>query len=329
MQVPPAPVPGPPSPAQQCLWYARLKVQYTDRGLVPGDVYYIINAKWLSKWQTAVRYSSEVEAWIAETLARGESIDLSVPPQSGGDAVTEVTMDAIDNNNLVKAGGLADVAGSVEWEGDAAAGPSGPSLRTGLIPGHDYHIIGEEIWKMLQCWYGGGPSIRRIVVSLPDSGDTRVALYPEVKEDSVVDSPVANSGAGDGSDADADSDTDAAPAAAAEATKRLDAAGVSYVGKLPLRIGCRPDTCWVCGNPGTKHCGKCRKAKYCTVVCQRTHWQWHKVECGSKDGAVQPRFGLVGLAVGASAVVDVRACCHCCCRLCCGCWCQVCCGCCL
>ncbi|KAG8710643.1 hypothetical protein FRC11_004270 [Ceratobasidium sp. 423] len=41
-------------------------------------------------------------------------------------------------------------------------------------------------------------------------------------------------------------------------------------------------TCWACGRPGKPDlsvCGKCRKAKYCSTICQRDDWKAHKMNC--------------------------------------------------
>ncbi len=55
-------------------------------------------------------------------------------------------------------------------------------------------------------------------------------------------------------------------------------------------FGVKPDTdmCFMCGarqkeiRPASmKTCGRCKKAYYCSVNCQRRHWErWHKTECG-------------------------------------------------
>ena len=35
----------------------------------------------------------------------------------------------------------------------------------------------------------------------------------------------------------------------------------------------------VCGNPGEKRCGGCKKIYYCSRVCQSTDWSVHKIVC--------------------------------------------------
>lgn len=271
-----------PSPAQQAWSFALLKVQDTERGLVAGDVHYIINARWLSKWQASVGYASELEHAIAAKKLSGDPVDLAAPGLAvggaGADDALPPVMDSIDNSSLVREGGLADVSTAGD---EGASGPSGPSLRTSLIPGHDYHIIGQQAWDMLVAWYGGGPAIRRIVRADPDSGDLRVALYPEAPPAAAEPvTPVA--------DEDSDVDVEGPPGVAK----------LTYKGLNPLPISITLGQCGACMAPATKLCSKCRAVKYCTAVCQRGHWAWHKLECGSE---IHSRFGLVGLVVRAPA----------------------------
>jgi hypothetical protein len=56
---------GPPAAHVQRIIVAKLRHQYAQRGLVVGDAYYIVDAKWYRKWCDAVAYSAEVEAGVA------------------------------------------------------------------------------------------------------------------------------------------------------------------------------------------------------------------------------------------------------------------------
>ena len=38
--------------------------------------------------------------------------------------------------------------------------------------------------------------------------------------------------------------------------------------------------CKVCSKEGTKRCGKCGCAYYCSADCQKSHWKEHKKVCG-------------------------------------------------
>lgn len=56
--------------------------QYADRGFVAGDAYYVIDAKWYHRWQSAVGYSSTMEdlALAALLEQRRSGAAPSVPP---------------------------------------------------------------------------------------------------------------------------------------------------------------------------------------------------------------------------------------------------------
>lgn len=41
--------------------------------------------------------------------------------------------------------------------------------------------------------------------------------------------------------------------------------------------------CFSCGNMSTKHCGQCKKVKYCDQACQRQDWARHKRVCPKKS----------------------------------------------
>lgn len=42
-----------------------------------------------------------------------------------------------------------------------------------------------------------------------------------------------------------------------------------------------PPSCEFCSKPASKRCGKCQRAKYCSVQCQQTAWPIHRVACGN------------------------------------------------
>jgi hypothetical protein len=44
----------------------------------------------------------------------------------------------------------------------------------------------------------------------------------------------------------------------------------------------RSENCWGCESPGKPElltCSQCKKAKYCSTVCQRQDWRAHKKDC--------------------------------------------------
>lgn len=57
--------------------------------------------------------------------------------------------------------------------------------------------------------------------------------------------------------------------------------------------GATSRTCWNAGclNEDTKRCARCRTARYCSVVCQQTHWlSSHKAECAALAEARQKQL---------------------------------------
>lgn len=57
--------------------------------------------------------------------------------------------------------------------------------------------------------------------------------------------------------------------------------------------GATSRTCWNAGclNEDTKRCARCRTARYCSVVCQQTHWlSSHKAECATLAEARQKQL---------------------------------------
>lgn len=287
---------------------ARLRAQYADRGFVAGDAYYVVDAKWYHRWQSAVGYSSTMEdlALAALLEQRRSGAAPSVPPVAagGGDGSEDApVLPPIDNSALLRQGGCADVASILPAPPapapgqDVVPGPSGPSVRVGIVPAYEYHLLGEEIWHALHAWYGGGPAIRRLVAPVPyseagDAAEVRVALYPELNEKGKVVGGAGGGGGAGGSDSD-DSD------ATVDADEPLTASAAVSAGRRgkdihPTPISSGPNVCAVCAAHARNRCGKCKGPWYCSALCQRAHWTFHKAVCttGAPD---ETRYGTVGL----------------------------------
>ncbi|KAL9132665.1 MAG: hypothetical protein Q9175_006159 [Cornicularia normoerica] len=52
-----------------------------------------------------------------------------------------------------------------------------------------------------------------------------------------------------------------------------------------------PDICSnpSCSEPGTRTCGACRRAKYCSPSCQRSQWPAHKASCKATSQSNTPK----------------------------------------
>ena len=63
-----------------------------------------------------------------------------------------------------------------------------------------------------------------------------------------------------------------------------------------ISIG-KVEPCFVCGGKSKNRCSRCGKVWYCTVLCQKSHWDYHKKTCSSKHGStiLNGRRGTVGL----------------------------------
>ena len=49
--------------------------------------------------------------------------------------------------------------------------------------------------------------------------------------------------------------------------------------KLEMRKLEGTNNCHGCGKPSNKTCSRCKKAKYCSIACQRENWKYHKNVC--------------------------------------------------
>jgi hypothetical protein len=49
----------------------------------------------------------------------------------------------------------------------------------------------------------------------------------------------------------------------------------------PPKEASPPLLCIACNNPGTKRCGGCGNARYCSEECQKRDWKQHKAICQS------------------------------------------------
>jgi len=60
---------------------------------------------------------------------------------------------------------------------------------------------------------------------------------------------------------------------------------------------------------GSKKCGRCRTASYCSVECQKQHWKVHKNNCKDSniDGSVWKLPDAVSIAKNPTTISTTRA----------------------
>ena len=115
---------GPPPASVQLSLIQTLQRQYNTRGICEGDLWYLVSDAWVREWK--------------ELLAQG---------------VEDMTLRPVDNEPLL----LAPVP-----KGQGAVSLGG-LLRHDISIDNDCHMVGEEMWKALVTWYGGGPPLPRVV----------------------------------------------------------------------------------------------------------------------------------------------------------------------
>lgn len=114
-----------------------------ERDLKEGNLYYVVSARWFSKWE------SYVGREIRETES-SESGDLERPGP-------------IDNSDIVESGS----------DGE-------PELNRTLLEGRDYVLVPHKVWDKLSLWYKGGPALPRKMISqgISKKKQFNVEVYP-------------------------------------------------------------------------------------------------------------------------------------------------------
>ena len=168
------------------LWTQYDLLPGADAGMVPGDIWYVVDQKWWSIWASSSGY-------LNKKVSRGE-LELGPEP---------LHPSCINNEHLVLE---EDVQASYTVESDCKiedksqnlqeGSPAYLRLKPGLREGRDFALVPEQVWNALQAWYGGGPALPRRVVPSGFDDDTEsdtdrnegdkesivrcsIALYPE------------------------------------------------------------------------------------------------------------------------------------------------------
>lgn len=126
---------------------AVLEREERAKALAPGDVAFLIPARWWKEWKRYAGYPSPVP----------KGTPTGPPP------------DRLDTSELLKGGGLSAGPGDVSSE---------PELRPKLREGEDYAIVRQATWQILVEWYGGGPPIPRYAIQQKGSTQCTVEVYP-------------------------------------------------------------------------------------------------------------------------------------------------------
>jgi len=119
------------------------EAQKKETTMEVGQIFYVISAKWYRQWKDYVNHNED-------------------------DETPNERPDCIDNSDIIERTKCDD--GEVQ-------------VKTGLQERYDYELISEAQWELLHSWYGGGPAIRRKVISENDGKIKRVEvnlLYLEV-----------------------------------------------------------------------------------------------------------------------------------------------------
>ena len=53
-----------------------------------------------------------------------------------------------------------------------------------------------------------------------------------------------------------------------------------------------------------KKCGKCKKAYYCNIECQKNDWNSHKIHCIEMNIVDKPRIMIIGGEIGQSLLLN-------------------------
>ena len=124
------------------LWsqYVNLPKHEADLGMVPGDEWYVLDAKWWDQWISVTHYVPGRPRQESDVLDEEET-----PPP------------AINNDDLIAASSSPSAVGYTR-------------LKYFLRETLDYVLVPREVWHALHDWYGGGPTLARQVVRWEGDG---------------------------------------------------------------------------------------------------------------------------------------------------------------
>jgi tetratricopeptide (TPR) repeat protein len=260
------------------LWlqYDKLPKNEAYLGMVPGDDWYVIDAKWWNQWKEVTHYVH------GRPLKESEIIDESeLPPPP------------IDNEDLI------------DNSSSTVTSPRSTYLRLKhpLREGQDYMLVPLEVWDALFDWYGGGPALARQVVrwegddDIDDDNDNedmpircQVFLWPERELLKKKNTDENNE----------KYEVDYGPEVPLNGNEGIaeEKKGNSSAMKVKNK---RCSSCYeFC--TGGKKCSNC-KTIYCSRDCQISHFDTHKIDCkrlqksleSGIESQIVPSMGKCGL----------------------------------
>nr|CCA16839.1 ubiquitinspecific protease putative [Albugo laibachii Nc14] len=303
----------------------QLLQQAANQSLHVGEKRFLITFHWWQKWCRIVDFKPRqliLSSFYMEPSAESDSSYHENRMEDGEMGEMDAhTVPSIDNVVLLR--GMDDANRNLD---DLVGAP----LRTNLEEYRDFVLAPQEVWDAFCCWYGGGPTIARFVVSKSvrdqDKSTTinRVQIYPELEVESesmemdeecndlsqhlteLVDESLEVKQL----DPSALQHQDALTIRSKEDDRNenlethslAEGQSLSLQRKSLSNEGVQLKSCIVCRSTSeaVKRCGRCRRVYYCTVDCQGSHWKYHRTVCSKLEKA----FGILNQADPKELLID-------------------------
>ena len=171
----------------------------------PGSTWFVVSYKWMQLWRAYVRWidHGDSSVWIPGSPSASPRVMHSTSDEIGPEGFVAAgrpvsftssilhamsSLDAMSCTSTVIQQRMAErplAINNSDLEGELKG-----ALRANLIEHHDYLLVPEEMWKLLQDWYGGGPWFPRKLTRnklsrkmsntsiLPPQSSLSVELYP-------------------------------------------------------------------------------------------------------------------------------------------------------
>eukprot|EP00003_Mantamonas_plastica_P003981 TRINITY_DN1312_c0_g1_i4.p1 TRINITY_DN1312_c0_g1~~TRINITY_DN1312_c0_g1_i4.p1 ORF type:complete len:558 (-),score=200.50 TRINITY_DN1312_c0_g1_i4:20-1693(-) len=124
-----------------------------------GDIYYVIDQKWLASWKKYVQFPltlMEQRQMQEDAKDEGESGEEVKTVWGEGESVDDPGK--IDNEALVETTGKK------------------PRINLTAVEGQDYELVREDVWEKLKEWYGCNHELKRQVIAQGDNTVVEVHL---------------------------------------------------------------------------------------------------------------------------------------------------------